>query len=306
VVYDFNGDGYSDILLRNTATGEQEFWQMHGTEISAVIALPTVDPDWEIAGTGDFDSNGTADLLWSDANTGSVYIWFMGESATDGELIFELEPGWVIKGVGDFDGDDRSEIAIGNESSRLEIWGMMGDFERLGEFSVHRGWDLAGIGDVNGDGIDDFIFQDGRMKRIEAVLMSADFSSQRTLLDKQRSALWNVIDSADYDGDGQSDLLWRDLSQDGLGGVGVWHLSDPLYLGGIPLVLNMASNPSVAGSADYDGDGSADLLVIDPSTRRLSLLLMDRAGIHGFSSLGTLATDWLPAGMAADDDAAAQ
>jgi hypothetical protein len=304
MAYDFNGDGHSDILLRNASIGEQEYWQMHGTEISASIPLPTVDPGWRIAGTGDFDSDGTTDLLWSDTDSGSLYIWFMGDPTADGELGFALEPGWAIAGVGDFDGDDRSEIAIGNESSQFEIWGMGSDFVRVGAFPLRRGWKLAGIGDVDGDGDDDFIVQDEHQKRIEAVLMSVDFSMQRILLDKQPAAMWNVIDSADYDGDGQSDLLWRDLSQDGRGGAGVWHLPDDLHLSGIPLVLSLGSDLTVEGSADYDGDGSADLLVLDPATGQLAIWLMDTTGIHGSSSLGTLAAGWLPVGFAADGGAA--
>ncbi len=124
---------------------------------------------------------------------------------------------------------------------------------------------------------------------------------QKILLSKQRVPLWNVIDSADYDGDGQSDLLWRDVSRAGPGGVGVWHLSNPLYLSDIPLDLNLGTELVVMGSADYDADGSSDLLVYDPARRRLRLWLMDRDGVHHIENLGVLARGWLPVGFFADD-----
>jgi hypothetical protein len=231
----------------------------------------------------------------------------MGDLAADGELGFELEPGWLIAGAGDFDGDGRSEIAIGDSSSHFEIWGMRGDFVRLARFSLPAySWKIAGIGDVDGDGDDDIVIQDARRRRIETALMSIDFAFQRVLLDKHRTAMWVVIDSADYDGDGQSDLLSRDLSESGRGGADVWHLSSSLYLSGSPLVLNLGIDLRVVGSADYDADGSADLLVFDPSTRQLALWLMDRDGVHSFESLGVLATGWLPAGFAVKDDVAVQ
>ncbi len=133
--------------------------------------------------------------------------------------------------------------------------------------------------------------------------MSADFSTQQVVLDKQRTALWDIIDSGDYDGDGHSDLLWRDLSWGAPGSAGVWYLSSDLELTGNPVELNLDIDHSVVGSADYDGDGSADLLVFNPATRELVLWLMADGGAHRFVSLGTVAADWLPAGFNTDDAA---
>ena len=52
---DFNYDGKRDILWRNTATGENAYWYMDGTNLIAGAVLPTVaDLNWTIVGTGDF------------------------------------------------------------------------------------------------------------------------------------------------------------------------------------------------------------------------------------------------------------
>ncbi len=134
--------------------------------------------------------------------------------------------------------------------------------------------------------------------------MSAGFSAKQVRLDRQRTALWDVIDSGDYDGDGQSDLLWRDLSRGAPGSAGIWYLSSGLRLSGDPLELNLETDHSVVGSADYDGDGSADLLVFNPATRELVLWLMSGGGAHRFESLGTVTTDWIPTGFNTDDAAA--
>jgi hypothetical protein len=76
-----------------------------------------------------------------------------------------------------------------------------------------------------------------------------------------------------------------------------------LKLSGDPLDLNLGPDHSVVGTADYDGDGSTDLLVFDPATRELVLWLMAGAGPHRFESLGTIETDWLPVGFNTDDAA---
>jgi hypothetical protein len=304
--YDFNGDGVSDILIRNATTGELEVWQLSGSRIADVIPLPMTDPRWLAAGAADFDFDGVTDILWYDPDHSRGRIWLMGNFAGDGEFDLPLPAGWVVEGAGDFNGDGRGEIAIWNQSSRIEIWGLRKKLVRFAQISIRQRRVIVGFGDIDGDGDDDIIVQDYHKRKIEASLMSADLSATYVLLDKQRAARRGVIDSADYDGDGQSDLLWRELALKDQGAAGVWLLTSSLGLGDGSLDLNLGVDQAVVGSADYDGDGSADLLVFDRSTRELTLWLMGGSGALSFESLGTLAPGWLPAGFDTDDSAQLQ
>ena len=55
---------------------------------------------WRVAGTGDFNSDGSPDLLWQSDSMESVIIWYLGGSQGN---IFQgwnwisssVEPGWL-------------------------------------------------------------------------------------------------------------------------------------------------------------------------------------------------------------------
>src|SRR6202034_865543 len=69
---DFNGDGYADILWRDTS-GDLAIWEMNGTTIlnpsnSGLGSVPTA---WSIVGQRDFNGDGNADILWRD-NSGNL------------------------------------------------------------------------------------------------------------------------------------------------------------------------------------------------------------------------------------------
>jgi hypothetical protein len=71
---DFNGDGMSDVLWRDT-NGNVSIWEMNGTIITnlATSFIGQVPLVWSIAGTGDFNGDGMSDILWHDTN-GNVSI----------------------------------------------------------------------------------------------------------------------------------------------------------------------------------------------------------------------------------------
>ena len=62
---DFNKDGRSDIFWRNSATGENHLYPMNGTAIGAGEGYLRIvaDQNWKVAGIGDPDGDGRADVL---------------------------------------------------------------------------------------------------------------------------------------------------------------------------------------------------------------------------------------------------
>src|SRR5205823_6084136 len=101
---DFDGDCKSDILWRNSATGEDYLWLMNAQAIVSQGSLTTLgDPAWQIQGTGDFDGDGKADILWRNALTGENYIWLMNglSIASQGSVnVVDGKLGWLIQVFG--------------------------------------------------------------------------------------------------------------------------------------------------------------------------------------------------------------
>jgi FG-GAP-like repeat len=100
---DFNGDGKSDIIWHNT-NGDTSIWLMtaSGTQVqvSSTTDLGFVPTSWNVAGTGDFNSDGRSDILWSNTN-GDTSIWFMnGTLVSSVSDLGVVPPSWGVQGAG--------------------------------------------------------------------------------------------------------------------------------------------------------------------------------------------------------------
>jgi hypothetical protein len=128
---DFNGDGIADILWRNQASGQNAIWQMKRdfTLQSGRFITPIADSNWQIVGTGDFNHDGIADLVWRNQATGQNAIWQM--NSTDVQTGYYLTPvadvNWQIASIADFDGDGSADLLWRNaQASTVGIWQMNG------------------------------------------------------------------------------------------------------------------------------------------------------------------------------------
>ena len=50
-------------------------------QIGSTAGGQTIDNNWTVAGVGDFDGGGTADILWRHMD-GTLAIWFMNPNGT--------------------------------------------------------------------------------------------------------------------------------------------------------------------------------------------------------------------------------
>jgi protocatechuate 3,4-dioxygenase beta subunit len=98
---DFNKDGNIDILWRNNgAGGANVVWYMSNASwIGSAELIPVGDPAWQIMGTGDYNKDGNADILWRYNGAGGAnYIWYMDHTTWigGGELLPVGDLTWRI------------------------------------------------------------------------------------------------------------------------------------------------------------------------------------------------------------------
>jgi FG-GAP-like repeat len=179
--YDFDGNGISDLLWRDTQTGDLAIWLMDGTaRASKTFVFPRVDPSWQIAGVGDLDGDGRADLVWRNTQSGGVAEWLMDGTTLKAwsTLLSGLDQAWQISGVGDLDGDGKADLMWRNMQSGEVVEWLMNGAALKSWSSVSSGvdltWKIAGIIDLDGDGKSDLIWRNTQSGEVAEWLMNGD------------------------------------------------------------------------------------------------------------------------------------
>lgn len=71
---EFDGDGFSDLVWRNRASGELEIWFMDGNKPRYRSSLMPPAKDAQLAAAVDINGDGYEDLIWEDLNAKQLYV----------------------------------------------------------------------------------------------------------------------------------------------------------------------------------------------------------------------------------------
>ena len=282
---DFNGDGRSDILWRNT-DGDTVVWNSNGSGGSTGQDLGVVGTDWQIAGTGDFNGDGQSDILWRNTN-GDTVLWNSnGSGSFIGEDLGIVSSAWQIAGTGDFNGDGQADILWRNTNGDTVIWNSNGSGGLTGADLgvVPNAWQIAGTGDFNGDGEADILW---RNTNGDTVIWDSNGSGAFTSTDLGVvSSAWQIAGTGDFNGDGKADILWRNTNGDTV----IWNSNSSGNFTGQDLGV-VGAEWQVAGTGDYNGDGKADILWRN-SNGDTFLWNSNSSGNFARQDLGVVTTDW--------------
>jgi AMMECR1 domain-containing protein len=85
-------------VWEDTITGQRGIWLLKNGVLSSSFYLPTVPVEWHIAGVGDFNGDGFADLVWEDTITGQRGIWLLKNGVLSSSINLPAVPvEWKIE-----------------------------------------------------------------------------------------------------------------------------------------------------------------------------------------------------------------
>jgi hypothetical protein len=222
---DFNNDGKMDLLWQNVVDGYLALWTMDGTTmLDSQLLSPSrmTDTNWRIVGTGDFNGDYKPDILWQDQAQGYIGVWLM-----DGKTLLNSTT--------------LSPVA----------------FERLADTN----WKIAGVMDLNGDRKDDILWQEQTQGWLVAWLLDGLNVTASVSLTPERvpDTNWKVVANGDFNGDGQVDLVWQNLSD---GSLAAWLMNGVTVVDTVPLGPGYVTSTTwrIVAAGDINRDGQTDLV----------------------------------------------
>jgi hypothetical protein len=224
---DFDGDGYADLLWRDSDTGTVAIWYMNGFQITSAVSLGAVPSNWSVYGTGNLDGNISAqgslpgDILWRDSDTGAVAVWYLGGTSVSATANLGVVP-LTFTLIGD---DNNGNIYWRDNDYNYAMWNVTGapsaTVVTTGELgNVPSNWSIQGFGDFYGDGNVDILWRDSNTGTV-AIWNMNGFQIKATSNLGAVPSTWNIVQTGDYNGDGTSDIMW----QDNAGNLAVWYLT---------------------------------------------------------------------------------
>jgi hypothetical protein len=292
--HDLNGDGFSDIVWLDSSTSSVAVWLMDAAQV-LVSGSPGTAPTStsSIVGQRDFNGDGTYDLLWQDTNSGDISIWFMnGTQVVSVGAVGSVSAGWSVVGVADFNLDGKGDLLWQDGQGDTSIWLMNGASLLVPPVSlgtIPTKFTVAGTGDFNGDGVPDILWHDNTSGDMSIWFMQVANSQVYVGSSAPVGNIpttWSVVGTGDFNGDGMTDIAWRDTAGD----TAIWLMSGASVLsaGGLG---NVPTTFSIALVGDYNGDGKSDLLWQD-NLGDTSIWFMNGTAVSSTASLGNIPTTW--------------
>lgn len=316
-VGDFDGDGQSDLFWHNRHTGQTALWIMRQGEHSQGTFLPTVgNLAWEVTGLRDINRDGSLDVLWHNGTTGQTLYWQFNRSQYQSMVSLPTTaPHWRMVSATDLNADGSTDFLWQSADGDLIQWLMDGS-------TLTSSTNLGSQANANAIGVLQTAYTsptaglvDGASPLSPTVPMvvwrsNSGENQSWQLNNGQRGSTqplpslnvnWQIAGLADFNRDGQGDVLWRNLQT---GAMQIWQMNGTAVQS---IVLpERGLDWQICAIGDFDGDRNSDLVWRNSRTGEGAVWFLDGTRYRSEQAFYRVADlDWQIVG-AADFDADGQ
>lgn len=232
---------------------------------------------------GDLNGDRRPDLLFQHSS-GQLHTWFMDGPRMIGDRALSpgsVSPLWTAASLDDFNDDGKSDVLWQHQQTgQLYVWHLDGA-DMIEESTIGSGstpWRVSTTGDLNGDGSTDIVWQHPVSGAMKVWLMKGRSISVEAGLSPYRADInWKVVGAADLNRDGRDDLVWQNRQT---GQLSVWQMAADGRTAAIAMGLSpWFASPLwiIKAVADFDGDGSPDIIWQHAQTSQLYVWYLDGA-----------------------------
>jgi hypothetical protein len=283
------------MVFNNSALGTAAIWSFAYSQVYHGVVCKIIEPGWTIRAIGDFNGDGSPDILWRNSD-GRNIVWFMnGTSRVSGGFLPTLDASYKLLGTGDFNGDGKADILWGKADGSGLVWKMDGSLTPISvPLSANSaGMTLQGIADFNADGKADLIWRSGNTLTVwfmDISVAGTSVTASTAVTGQTLTSDFQVVGVGDYNGDGRADLLLFNRTTNAA--QKVWNMNGAAVVS--QTAITGTTNPSMIPiplSIDISGDAYKDVLFTVPPPSGGGLLLLAWAmGVSGGNTQPLAAT----------------
>jgi hypothetical protein len=275
---DFNHDGKIDLALVNDWGDDVSILLGNGDGTFATATDWTVDNFPYFAGVGDFNHDGNLDLVVSNFEINSVSVLLgTGNGTFKAAPAASVGPDASFLAAADFNGDGKPDLAVVNTNSgSLGILLSNGDgtFQPAVNYNAQDFPTALAVGDLNGDHIQDVAVLNTCSNSINcsfgtiSIFLGNGDGTFRTLTAVSTGGVAGPISiaSADFNGDGNADLLVGQTLANGLVGISLLlSKGDGTFQKPVTIFQNFFAGGNLA-LGDFNHDGKADFATTSSSS----------------------------------------
>jgi hypothetical protein len=223
--------------------GEADLYRglLTGQAIDQLVTIGAIEPAWTPVLLADLDGDGNADLLLQGDADGALRALYLDADAQviADAVLGALTEGQAVAFAADLTGDGRAELILLDAASALtadadadadtdansgllmpDAGAGLVQMAQVGAnglditdvMALPDGWELLGRGVFNHDETTDLVLRDRLTGEVWLYLMNGAEVLEETAIANWPADAVEVLQIADFDGDGLSDILWLDTA----------------------------------------------------------------------------------------------